>query len=176
LEDFQRWHSDADAVYERVLDLDVSKLEPQVTYDYKPDCVKPVGELAGTRIDQVYIGTCTNGRLEDLRQAAEILKGRTIAPTVRGILSPATPKIFREALEEGLIAIFMDAGFCVTNPTCGACLGMSCGVLAPGESCAATSNRNFQGRMGQGGMVHLMSPATAAACAVTGVITDPRTL
>ena len=176
LEDFRRWHSDADAVYQRVLDLDVSNLEPQVTYDYKPDCVKPVGELAGTRIDQVYIGTCTNGRLEDLRQAAEILKGRTIAPTVRGILSPATPKIFREALEEGLIAIFMDAGFCVTNPTCGACLGMSCGVLAPGESCAATSNRNFQGRMGQGGMVHLMSPATAAACAVTGVITDPRTL
>jgi 3-isopropylmalate/(R)-2-methylmalate dehydratase large subunit len=176
LADFRRWHSDADAAYEKVLDLDVSSLEPQVTFGYKPDCVKPVGELAGTPVDQIYIGTCTNGRLEDLRVAAGILKGRKIADSVRGIVSPATPKIFSDALAEGIIQIFMDAGFCVTNPTCGACLGMSNGVLAEGEVCASTSNRNFQGRMGKGGMVHLMSPATAAATAIAGVITDPRTL
>ena len=176
LADFQKWHSDADAEYARVLDVDVTDLEPQVTYDYKPDCVKPARQMAGTPVDQIYIGTCTNGRLEDLRQAAEILKGRKLAPNVRGILSPASPKIFREAMDEGILGVFMDAGFCVTNPTCGACLGMSCGVLAPGESCAATSNRNFQGRMGQGGMVYLMSPSTAAASGIKGTITDPRDL
>jgi 3-isopropylmalate/(R)-2-methylmalate dehydratase large subunit len=132
--------------------------------------------MKDAKVDQVYIGTCTNGRLEDLQQAAAILKGRTLAPGVRGILSPASPKIFREAMDQGIIATFMDAGFCVTNPTCGACLGMSNGVLAPGESCAATSNRNFQGRMGQGGMVYLMSPATAAASGIKGVVTDPRDL
>jgi 3-isopropylmalate/(R)-2-methylmalate dehydratase large subunit len=176
LADFRKWHSDEDARYDKVLDFDVSTLEPQVTYDFKPDCVKPVGEMAGARVDQIYIGTCTNGRIEDLRQAAEVLKGRKIADSVRGIVSPATPKIFNEALAEGIIQVFMDAGFCVTNPTCGACLGMSNGVLAEGEVCASTSNRNFNGRMGKGGMVHLMSPATAAATAVTGVITDARTL
>ncbi len=176
LADYEQWVSDDDAVYAKVLDVDVSALEPQVTYDYKPDCVKAVSELAGTPVDQVYIGTCTNGRIEDLRQAAEILRGRKIADSVRGIVSPATPKIFNDALEEGIIQVFMDAGFCVTNPTCGACLGMSNGVLAEGEVCASTSNRNFNGRMGKGGMVHLMSPATAAASAIAGVITDARTL
>ncbi len=176
LADYQKWVSDDDAVYAKVLDIDVTSLEPQATYDYKPDCVKAVKELAGTKVDQIYIGTCTNGRIEDLRQAAEILKGRKIADSVRAIVSPATPKIFNDALAEGLIQIFMDAGFCVTNPTCGACLGMSNGVLAEGEVCGSTSNRNFNGRMGKGGMVHLMSPATAAASAITGVITDARTL
>jgi 3-isopropylmalate/(R)-2-methylmalate dehydratase large subunit len=176
LAEFSKWHSDPDAEYDRVLDIDVTDLEPQVTYDYKPDCVKTAREMKGVPIDQVYIGTCTNGRLEDLQQAAEVLKGRKLAPGVRGILSPASPKIFREAMDQGILAIFMEAGFCVTNPTCGACLGMSNGVLAPGEACAATSNRNFQGSMGQGGMVHLMSPATAAASGVKGVVTDPRDL
>lgn len=176
LADYRKWASDEDASYDRVMDIDVSQLDPQVTFDYKPDCVKPVSELAGTKVDQVYIGTCTNGRIEDLRQAAEVLKGKVISGEVRGIVSPATPKIFSQALEEGIIQIFMDAGFCVTNPTCGACLGMSNGVLAEGEVCAATSNRNFSGRMGKGGMVHLMSPATAAATAITGVITDSRAL
>lgn len=174
--DYKRWHSDADAEYKKIIDFDLSDLEPQVTCDFKPDCVKPVSEMAGIKVDQVYIGTCTNGRIEDLRVAAEVLKGRAIANSVRGVLSPATPKIFSQAMEEGLIQIFMQAGFCVTNPTCGACLGMSNGVLAPGEVCASTSNRNFNGRMGKGGMVHLMSPATAAATAITGVITDARTL
>ena len=174
LVDFSQWRSDDDASYEKVVDIDVSTLEPVVTYGYKPDMVKPVSEMAGTPVHQVYLGSCTNGRLEDLRVAALILKGRKIAPNVRGILSPATPKIFREAMQEGLMDIFMEAGFCVTNPTCGACLGMSNGVLAEGEVCASTTNRNFMGRMGKGGMVHLMSPATSAATAIEGVLADPR--
>jgi len=174
LAEFSKWHSDEDASYEKVLDYDLSSLEPHVTFGYKPDCVKPVGEMCGTPVDQIYIGTCTNGRLEDLRIAAQILKGKKIADSVRGIVSPATPKIFQQALDEGIIKIFMDSGFCVTNPTCGACLGMSNGVLAEGEVCASTSNRNFNGRMGKGGMVHLMSPATAAATALAGVIADAR--
>ena len=174
LADYQQWWSDADAVYEKTLNFDVSTLEPMVTFGFKPDCVKPVREMAGAPVDQIYIGTCTNGRIEDLREAAVILKGKTISANVRGIVSPATPKIFQQAMQEGIIDIFMSAGFCVTNPTCGACLGMSNGVLAEGEVCASTSNRNFNGRMGKGGMVHLMSPATAAATAITGVLTDPR--
>ncbi len=174
LADFAKWRSDDDASYDKVYDIDVTGLEPLVTYGYKPDQVKTAAEMAGTPIDQVYLGSCTNGRLEDLRIAAAILKGRKIADGVRGILSPATPKVFQDALKEGLMEIFMDAGFCVTNPTCGACLGMSTGVLAEGEVCAATTNRNFQGRMGKGGMVHLLSPATAAASAIEGKIADPR--
>ena len=164
--------SDSDAHYEKVCEFDLSSLEPMATFDYRPDNVKPVHELAGAPVDQVYIGSCTNGRIEDLRIAAAVLKGAKIHDRVRGILSPATPQIYRQALDEGLIAIFMDAGFCVTNPTCGACLGMSNGVLAPGEVCASTTNRNFYGRMGKGGMVHLMSPATAAATAIAGCITN----
>ena len=176
VEDFAKWHSDPDATYVQEMTLDVSTLVPQVTFGYKPDEVKDVTEMEGTPVDQVYIGSCTNGRIEDLRSAALILKGKKIAATVRGILSPATPKVYAQALEEGLIAIFMEAGFCVTNPTCGACLGMSNGVLADGEICASTTNRNFNGRMGKGGIVHLMSPLTAAATAVQGHITDPRKL
>ncbi|PLY03678.1 MAG: 3-isopropylmalate dehydratase [Desulfuromonas sp.] len=176
LDEYRKWNPDADASYDRVVDFDLSSIEPQCTFDFKPDCVKPVSAMAGTRVDQIYIGSCTNGRIEDLRQAAAILKGKKLADSVRGIVSPATPQIFKEAMNEGLMDIFMDAGFCVTNPTCGACLGMSNGVLAEGESCAATTNRNFSGRMGKGGMVHLMSPATAAATGITGVITDARTL
>ena len=164
--DFYKWHSDHDADYAETRVFDVSGLVPQVTYGYKPDEVKDVTEMAGTRIDQVYMGSCTNGRIEDLRNAAALLKGRKLAAGVRGILSPATPRVFSQANDEGLLKIFMEAGFCVTNPTCGACLGMSNGVLAEGEVCAATTNRNFSGRMGKGGMVHLMSPASAAASAV----------
>ncbi|MDR0376463.1 MAG: 3-isopropylmalate dehydratase, partial [Spirochaetaceae bacterium] len=137
---------------------------------------KPIRELKGTPVDQVYIGSCTNGRIEDLREAAAVLRGRKIAGTVRAIVSPATPAVYAQALAEGLITVFMDAGFCVTNPTCGACLGMSNGVLAEGEVCASTTNRNFYGRMGKGGMVHLMSPASAAAAAVTGCIASPEDL
>ncbi len=172
LEDFAQWKSDPDAEYEKVIDFDVSTLEPLVTFGYKPDQVKPVREMEGTKVDQVYIGSCTNGRYEDLEVAASVLKGKKIHPHVRGILAPATPEVYRKALEGGLLKIFLEAGFCVTNPTCGACLGMSNGVLAPGEVCASTTNRNFNGRMGKGGMIHLMSPATAAATAVAGVITN----
>ncbi len=172
LADYSKWISDPDAVYDKVIDMDVSDLEPVVTYGYKPENVKTVREMTGTKVDQVYIGSCTNGRISDLRIAAGILKGKHIADGVRGIVSPATPGIFRQALKEGLIDIFMEAGFAVTNPTCGACLGMSNGVLAAGETAASTTNRNFNGRMGKGGMVHLMSPATAAATALAGHIVN----
>jgi len=174
LAEYSKWAADADADYDKVIDIDVAALQPISTFGYKPDQVKFVADLPDTPVNQIYLGSCTNGRLEDLRIAAGILKGKRIAPTVRGILSPATPKIYKEALHEGLIEIFMEAGFCITNPTCGACLGMSNGVLAEGEVCASTTNRNFMGRMGKGGMVHLMSPATAAASAIEGKIADPR--
>jgi 3-isopropylmalate/(R)-2-methylmalate dehydratase large subunit len=172
LEAYQQFAPDADASYSAIIEHGVSGLEPMVTYGYKPSNVKPVREMEQTPVDQVYIGSCTNGRIEDLRIAAEVLKGFTISPSLRGIVSPATPLVYKQALGEGLLEIFMDAGFCVTNPTCGACLGMSNGVLAEGEVCASTTNRNFSGRMGAGGMVHLMSPATAAATAIAGQITN----
>jgi len=175
LSDYQQWCSDADAVYEQTIEIDATGLVPVATFNFKPDQVKPVTEFVDARVDQIYLGSCTNGRIEDLRIAAQILKGHKLADNVRGILSPATPKIYREAMQEGLIDVFLDAGFCVTNSTCGACLGMSNGVLADGEVCASTTNRNFNGRMGKGGMVHLMSPATAAATAIEGKIADPRT-
>ena len=170
LKAYSEFLPDADAEYARVVEFDAGTLEPVATFGNKPDQVKTVREMTGTKVDQVYIGSCTNGRLEDLRIAAKVLAGKKISPNVRAIVSPATPKIFRDALAEGIIAVFMDAGFCVTNPTCGACLGMSNGVLASGEVCASTTNRNFNGRMGKGGTVHLMSPATAAATAIAGEI------
>lgn len=172
LAEYSKWNDDADAEYEKIYTFDLSNLAPVCTVEYKPDQIKAVSDMKGTKVDQVYIGSCTNGRISDLRVAASILKGHKIADGVRGIVSPATPKVYKMALDEGLIDIFMDAGFCVTNPTCGACLGMSNGVLAEGEVCASTTNRNFNGRMGKGGMVHLMSPATAAATAIAGTITN----
>ena len=176
VKEYGKWASDPDASYVKTYRFDVSALEPMTTFGYKPDQVKTLREMEGTKIDQVYIGSCTNGRISDLRIAADILrkaldKGKTVHSGVRGIVSPATPAIYRQALAEGIIDTFMEAGFCVTNPTCGACLGMSNGVLAEGEVCASTTNRNFNGRMGKGGMVHLMSPASAAAAAIAGAIT-----
>jgi len=171
---FSRFASDPDAVYEKVFSLDLSDLEPLATYGFKPDLVKRVSDFEKTQVDQVYIGSCTNGRIEDLRVAAEIIRDKKIHPRVRGILAPATPQVYKDALKEGLIEIFLEAGFCVTNPTCGACLGMSNGVLAEGEVCASTTNRNFNGRMGKGGMVHLVSPATAAATALAGYLKAAR--
>ena len=170
--DYSRYLSDPDAEYSDNIIIDAGDVVPLSTFGFKPDQVKAIEDFPETLIDQVYIGSCTNGRLEDLRIAAQVLKGQRIASSVRGILSPATPKVYREALNEGLIGIFMEAGFCVTNPTCGACLGMSNGVLAEGEVCASTTNRNFNGRMGKGGIVHLMSPASAAASAIAGRITN----
>lgn len=172
LKEYSKWTSDDDAMYEKILEFNLCNIEPLCTVEYKPDQVKPASQMSDIKVDQVYIGSCTNGRLSDLRIAAEILKGKHIAPGVRAIVSPATSSIYRAALKEGLLEIFMDAGFCVTNPTCGACLGMSNGVLCEGEICASTTNRNFNGRMGKGGMVHLMSPATAAATAIAGKIVN----
>ncbi len=173
---FTRWWSDEDAVYSKVIDVDVTDFEPVSTVGFKPDQVQKIKELKDIKINQVYIGSCTNGRISDLRIAADVIMGSKLAKGVRGVVSPATPKIFRLAMEEGILNVFMDAGYCVTNPTCGACLGMSNGVLAEGEVCASTTNRNFNGRMGKGGMVHLMSPASAAASGIKGFLTDPREL
>ncbi|MDR1626549.1 MAG: 3-isopropylmalate dehydratase large subunit [Spirochaetia bacterium] len=170
LAQYGQWASDPDAPYDAVVELDVSGLEPVMTVGYKPDQIKTVREMRGTPVDQVYIGSCTNGRYEDLKEAAAVVRGRRVSPSLRAVLAPATTEVFRKALDEGLIKTFLDAGFCVTNPTCGACLGMSNGVLAEGEVCASTSNRNFNGRMGKGGMVHLVSPVTAAATAIAGHI------
>jgi 3-isopropylmalate/(R)-2-methylmalate dehydratase large subunit len=170
LEEYSRWRSDPDAEYDGVLDLDGSAIEPLMTVGFKPDQVRTIREMAGTALDQVYIGSCTNGRIEDLRAARAAMGSGKVHPSLRGVLSPATPAVYAAALEEGLIAAFVEAGYCVTNPTCGACLGMSSGVLAAGEVCASTTNRNFNGRMGKGGMVHLMSPASAAASAVAGAV------
>jgi 3-isopropylmalate/(R)-2-methylmalate dehydratase large subunit len=172
LKSYQQYTADADATYAEVINIDASALVPVATFGHKPDQVKPISEMSGDKVDQVYIGSCTNGRIEDLRVAAEVLKGQHIKAGIRGIVSPASPKIYSQALEEGIIKTFMDAGFCVTNPTCGACLGMSNGVLAEGEVCASTTNRNFNGRMGKGGTVHLMSPASAAATAINGHISN----
>ncbi|HEY9053405.1 MAG TPA: 3-isopropylmalate dehydratase large subunit [Rectinemataceae bacterium] len=176
LADYSRWNSDPDAIYDLEVSIDCSTLEPLSTYGFSPDMVKPARELSDQAVDQVYIGSCTNGRIEDLRAAAAVLMGRKVHPDVRAIVSPATSDVYKRALAEGLVDIFMEAGFCVTNPTCGACLGMSNGVLASGEVCASTTNRNFRGRMGKGGMVHLMSPATAAATAVAGHIATAANL
>ncbi len=170
LKEYSKWLPDAGANYVKVIEINAAEIEPVMTVNYKPDQVKTIREMEGTKIDQIYIGSCTNGRIEDLRIAAEIVKGKTVHPMVRAIVSPATCDIYRQAEDEGLIKIFADAGFCVTNATCGACLGMSNGVLAEGEVCASTTNRNFNGRMGKGGMVHLMSPASAASAAIAGEI------
>lgn len=172
LDAYSVWCSDPDADYEQTLEFDLSNLEPMVTFGYKPDQVKPIREMEGIPVNQVYIGSCTNGRISDLRAAAAVLKNRTVAPRVRAIVSPATSAVYEQALEEGLISTFIKAGFCVTSPSCGACLGLSNGVLAGGEVCASTTNRNFNGRMGKGGMIHLMSPASAAAAALAGHIVN----
>jgi len=171
VKEYAKWKSDDDAKYAQVIEFSIDDVVPVATVGFKPDQVETIESLAGTKVDQVYIGSCTNGRIEDLREAAAVLKGKKVNKFVRAIVSPASPKTYNMALKEGLLEIFDTAGFCVTNPTCGACLGMSNGVLAKGEVCASTTNRNFSGRMGKGGMVHLMSPASAAATAIAGEIT-----
>jgi len=166
---------DDDAEYERVLEFDASSLEPQVASPHTVDNVSPIGDVAGTPIHQGLLGTCTNGRIEDLRLAAKILEGRKIANGVRLLVLPASQEILLDALREGLIDVFVKAGALLLNPGCGPCLGAHQGVLAPGEVCISTANRNFKGRMGSAeAETYLASPATVAASAVTGVITDPR--
>lgn len=166
---------DPDAVYERRLSVDVSALEPQVACPNAVDNVKPVREVQGTRIDQVFIGTCTNGRLEDFQQAAEILRGERIAPNIRVMAVPASQKVFLQALKDGTVQTLTEAGVSFQTAGCGPCLGAHQGLLGKGEVCFSTTNRNFQGRMGhRESKVYLGSPATAAATALYGEITDPR--
>jgi 3-isopropylmalate/(R)-2-methylmalate dehydratase large subunit len=171
------WHTlaaDPDAVYERVVEIDVSRLEPLVALPHLPQNVRNAGEVRDVKIDQVVIGSCTNGRIEDLRLAARVMKGGKVAPGVRCIVIPATPGIYRQALREGLFEIFLDAGAVISPPTCGPCLGGHMGILADGERCVSTTNRNFTGRMGhRSSEVYLASPATAAASAVAGRVAGP---
>ncbi len=167
--------SDADARYTAEVDIDAGRLRPQVARPFSPDNVVPVDEVAGVRLDQVFIGSCTNAKLEDLRIAAAILKGRKAHPFTRLIVIPASTWIWQQALKEGLLEIFADAGAAVSTPTCGACFGGHMGVLAKGEVCLSTSNRNFVGRMGDpGAQAYLCNPAVAAASAIKGQIAAPE--
>jgi methanogen homoaconitase large subunit len=163
-------HSDPDS-YDCVYDYDVTDLEPQVAVPFRVDNVRPVSELAGLEVDQVFIGTCTNGRLEDLEVAARIISGKQVK--ARTLVIPASREVLLEALKMGIIQTLVEAGAMIGPPGCGPCLGAHMGVLAEGEVCVSTSNRNFPGRMGKGGLVYLASPATAAASALQGYLAVP---
>ncbi len=169
--------ADEGAEYERVVNMDVTGMEPVVACPHLPENTRPVSELGDVTVDQVVIGSCTNGRISDMRAAAAVLKGRKVARGVRCIIIPATPTVWRQAMDEGLFAVFSDAGCVISAPTCGPCLGGHMGVLGDGERCLSTSNRNFRGRMGSlASEVYLSSPVVAAASAVTGRITGPDAL
>ena len=172
------YEADADAVYDEEYTIDLSALRPTIAFPHLPENTKTIDEIQeSVAIDQVVIGSCTNGRLDDLRIAAEVLEGRHVAKGIRCIVIPATQKIYMEAMEEGLLKTFIEAGAVVSTPTCGPCLGGYMGILAAGERCVSTTNRNFRGRMGSlEAEVYLASPCTAAASAVTGVITSPEKL
>jgi len=166
---------DGDARYTQILEVDVSNLVPQIACPHTVDNVKPVDQVAGTRVQQIVIGSCTNGRFDDLEVAAGILRGRKVAAGTRMLVFPASGRIYQKAIERGLVADFMKAGAVVMNPGCGPCLGVHEGALGDGEVALSTTNRNFKGRMGNPNSgVYLCSPAVAAASAVTGMITDPR--
>ncbi|MHC4131794.1 MAG: 3-isopropylmalate dehydratase large subunit [Planctomycetota bacterium] len=168
------FESDSDAEYESIEEFDCSSIEPMVALPHLPSGGVPINDCKGKEMDQAYIGSCTNGRIEDLRIAAEILQGKQV--NIRTIVVPATPTIWKQADDEGLFDIFYDAGCVISAPTCGACLGGFMGILAAGEKCVSTTNRNFIGRMGHPeSEVYLASPATVAASAVEGKLTDPRT-
>lgn len=169
--------SDEDVEYEKTFEIDASRLEPQVAAPYSVDNVKPVSEVQGTPIDQAFLGSCTNGRLEDLELAARLIRGKRVHKNVRFIVQPASRKVYLEALRRGIIEVFLRAGAYVGGPSCGPCFGGHIGVLGSGEVCISSSNRNFRGRMGaKDGKVYLASPATVAASAVKGEITDPRVM
>jgi 3-isopropylmalate/(R)-2-methylmalate dehydratase large subunit len=174
-EDIDRVTPDADAVYEQVIHIDVATLVPQVAKPHTVDNVCPVSDMAGLKVQQVVIGSCTNGRLDDLEIAAGILRGKTVARGTRMLVFPASWKIYKEAMRRGLLMDLADAGAVIMNPGCGCCLGVHQGALGDGEAAIATTNRNFKGRMGNPKAdVYLASPATAAASALAGEITDPR--
>ena len=167
--------ADDDAIYDEVIDIDLSKLKSTVSFPHLPENTKSIDNVGDVKIDQVVIGSCTNGRIEDMRVAAEILKGHKVHPDVRTIIIPATQAIYKQCITEGLTEIFIDAGAAVSTPTCGPCLGGYMGILADGERALATTNRNFIGRMGHpGSEVYLASPAVAAASAIAGKIADPN--
>jgi 3-isopropylmalate/(R)-2-methylmalate dehydratase large subunit len=169
------YEADSDTEYVRVIEYDISAIEPQVSLPHSPANARPVGEVGEIAIDQVVIGSCTNGRIEDLRLAAQVLKKRKVHPRLRCIVIPGSRQVYLDALKEGLVEIFVRAGAVFSTPTCGPCLGGHMGVLAEGERCISTTNRNFVGRMGSpGSEVYLANPAVAAASAVAGVITGPE--
>ena len=171
------YEADPDAEYEKTIEIDLDTLEPTVSYPHLPENTHVASEGKDIKIDQVVIGSCTNGRLEDMEAAYNILKGKHIAKGVRGIIIPATMDVYKECILRGWTEAFIDAGCIVSTPTCGPCLGGYMGILAEGERCVSTTNRNFVGRMGHvKSEVYLASPATAAASALTGCITDPRTV
>ena len=171
------YEADEDAEYSEVIEINLSELTPTVSFPHLPENTHTFDEIDDIKIDQVVIGSCTNGRIQDMREAAEILKGRKVAEGVRVIVIPATQKIYLQAVEEGLVSAFIEAGAVVSTPTCGPCLGGYMGILAEGERCVATTNRNFVGRMGHtGSEIYLASPAVAAASAVTGKISQPAEL
>jgi 3-isopropylmalate/(R)-2-methylmalate dehydratase large subunit len=175
--DLKALQSDKDAEYERNVEFNVAKMEPQVACPSSVDNVKPVSEVGDVPIEQAFIGSCTNGRLEDLQLAAQVIKGRKVKDGVRALVIPASQEVWRQAMQEGLFEIFTDAGAIVCGSACGPCLGGHIGLLAAGESCVSSSNRNFIGRMGSTqAKVYLASPATVAASAVTGKLTDPTKL
>jgi 3-isopropylmalate/(R)-2-methylmalate dehydratase large subunit len=170
---YKVYESDADAKYDQTIEIDCSKLEPIVAFPHLPSGGKPISECKGLAMNQAYIGSCTNGRIEDLRIAAKIMKGKTVK--IRTIIVPATPEIWKQAMKEKLFDIFYAAGCVISAPTCGACLGGFMGILAAGERCISTTNRNFVGRMGHPkSEVYLASPATAAASAIEGKLADCR--
>ena len=175
---YKVYEADADAVYDEEYTIDLSQLKPTIAFPHLPENTKTMDEITeDVVIDQSVIGSCTNGRIEDLRCAAEILKGRKVKKGVRCIIIPATQNIYLQAMEEGLLKIFIEAGAVVSTPTCGPCLGGYMGILAEGERCISTTNRNFVGRMGHvDSEVYLASPAVAAASAVTGKISVPEEL
>ena len=172
---FRKVFADADAIYERTIEIDATKLTPVVAFPHTVDNVKPVGEAKGIKIHQVFLGSCTNCRIEDLRIAAKILKGKKVHPDVRLLVTPASKKVYLQASKEGLLDILVEAGAAISSPGCAVCCGIHEGILADEEVCIATSNRNFLGRMGNPkSFVYLASPATVAVSALTGEITDPR--
>ena len=173
--EFKVYEPDKDAWYIRVIDVDLSEIKPTVAFPHLPDNTRTIDEVGEIVIDQVVIGSCTNGRIDDLRSAAKVLKGKKVHSKVRTIIFPATQKIYLQAMREGLLEIFIEAGAAVSTPTCGPCLGGHMGILASGERAVATTNRNFVGRMGHPeSEVYLASPAVAAASAITGKISSPE--
>ena len=172
VEDYEPTYADEDAVYSKEYSFDTNELEPQIAIPHQVDNVSDISDIKSTKLDQAFIGTCTNGRLEDLEVAASILKGEKVA--IRTIVVPASRNVLIEAIRKGTIETLLEAGVTIGSPGCGPCLGGHMGVIGKGEVCISTANRNFKGRMGTGGFIYLASPATAAASALTGEITDPR--